>query len=79
MATTVSASLSGLGGPARVLELEGDRPADLLAAVRDGLPFTALEAIASQLDHLSAEIGVLLGIPQRSFARRRKTLQLNRA
>jgi len=29
IATTVSASLSGLEGPARVLELEGDRPADL--------------------------------------------------
>jgi putative toxin-antitoxin system antitoxin component (TIGR02293 family) len=77
MATTFSASLSGSGGPARVLELEGDRPADLLAAVRHGLPFKALEAIASQLDLPTAAIGALLGIPQRTFARRRKTLQLS--
>ena len=37
------------------------------AAVRDGLPFTALEAIASQLDLPSAEIGVLCGFPPSSF------------
>ena len=73
---SVSASLSGQQGPARVLALEGDRPEDLLAVDRHGLPFTALEAIASQLDLPSAEIGVLLGIPQRTFARRRKTLLL---
>ena len=77
MATSVSASLPGPQGPAKVLALEGDRPADLLAAVRHGLPFTALEAIASHLDLPSAEIGVLLGIPQRTFARRRKTLLLS--
>jgi putative toxin-antitoxin system antitoxin component (TIGR02293 family) len=77
MATSVFASLSGPQGPARVLELEGDGPADLLAAVRQGLPFTALEAIANQLDLPSADIGVLLGIPQRTFARRRKTLLLS--
>ena len=74
---TVSSSLSGPVGPARVLELEGDHASDLLAAVRQGLPFTALEALASQLDLPSAAIGVLLGIPQRTFARRRKTLQLS--
>jgi putative toxin-antitoxin system antitoxin component (TIGR02293 family) len=77
MAKSVSASLSGPQGPARLLELEGDGPADLLAAVRHGLPFTALEAIASQLDLPTADIGLLLGIPQRTFARRRKTLQLS--
>ena len=77
MASNAPASLSPPHGPARVLALEGDRPADLLAAVRHGLPFTALEAIASQLDLPSTEIGVLLGIPQRTFARRRKTLLLS--
>jgi len=77
MAATVAASLAGPRGPAQVLELEGDRPADLLAAVRHGLPFKALEAIASQLDLPTSDIGALLGIPQRTFARRRKTLQLS--
>lgn len=77
MATSVPVLLSSPEGPARVLELEGERPEDWLAAVRQGLPFTALEAVASQLDLPSAEIGVLLGIPQRTFARRRKLLQLS--
>jgi putative toxin-antitoxin system antitoxin component (TIGR02293 family) len=76
MATTSPAVLSGPEGPARVLELESGRPADLLAAVRDGLPFTALEAVAGQLGLQAAEIGDLLGIPLRTFARRRKAQQL---
>ncbi len=77
MAPTASALLSSPEGPAGVLALEGDRPVDWLAAVRQGLPFTALEAVASRLDLSAAEIGVLLGIPQRTFSRRRKLLQLS--
>ena len=63
--------------PSTVLELEGDRADALLAACVHGLPFTALEAFASQLELPTADIEGLLGIPQRTFARRRKTLLLS--
>jgi putative toxin-antitoxin system antitoxin component (TIGR02293 family) len=77
MASAFVSAPAGSSGPARVLDLDSSSPSDLVAAVRDGLPFTALEAIASQLDLPAAEIGVLLGIPLRTFARRRKSHQLN--
>jgi putative toxin-antitoxin system antitoxin component (TIGR02293 family) len=76
MATTSIASSSCLQGPAEVLALEPRTAVELLAAVRAGLPFAALEALAAQMDLPSVEIAVLLGIPARSFARRRKTDQL---
>ena len=76
MASTLASAPTGSSGPARVLDLDTSSPSDLVAAVRDGLPFTALEAIATQLELPAAEIGVLLGIPMRTFARRRKTHQL---
>ncbi|MEI7666942.1 MAG: antitoxin Xre-like helix-turn-helix domain-containing protein [Synechococcaceae cyanobacterium ELA263] len=76
MASTLASAPTGSSGPARVLDLDTSSPSDLVAAVRDGLPFTALVAIATQLDLPAAEIGVLLGIPLRTFARRRKSHQL---
>ncbi len=76
MATTSIAAPSRLQGPAEVLCLEPSTAAELLAAVRAGLPLAALEALAAQLDLPSVEIAVLLGIPARTFARRRKTDQL---
>lgn len=76
MATTSIASSSRLQGPAEVLALDPSTAVELLAAVRAGLPFAALEALAAQMDLPSVEIAVLLGIPARTFARRRKTDQL---
>jgi putative toxin-antitoxin system antitoxin component (TIGR02293 family) len=76
MATTSIPPPSRLQGPAEVLGLGPSTPAELLAAIRAGLPFAALEALAAQLDLPSVEIAVLLGIPARTFARRRKTDQL---
>ena len=70
------AAPSRLQGPADILCLEPSTPKELLAAVRAGLPFAALEALAAQLDLPSIEIAVLLGMPARTFARRRKTDQL---
>jgi putative toxin-antitoxin system antitoxin component (TIGR02293 family) len=76
MATTSIAPASRLQGPAEVLGLEPSTAVELLAAIRAGLPFAALEALAAQLDLPSVEIAVLLGIPARTVARRRKTDQL---
>jgi putative toxin-antitoxin system antitoxin component (TIGR02293 family) len=76
MANTSMAAPSRLQGPADILCLEPSTPKELLAAVRAGLPFAALEALAAQLDLPSIEIAVLLGMPARTFARRRKTDQL---
>jgi putative toxin-antitoxin system antitoxin component (TIGR02293 family) len=76
MATNWIASASRLQGPAEVLGLEPSTAVELLAAIRAGLPFAALEVLAAQLDLPSVEIAVLLGIPARTFARRRKTDQL---
>lgn len=63
--------------PAQFLRLQAAKPAELREAVRQGLPFSALESLTQQLDISPLQTGVLLGIPPRTVARRKEARQLN--
>lgn len=46
-------------------------PDDLLQAVRDGLPYASLEALTRQLGLETSAVGAVVGIPDRTLARRK--------
>lgn len=65
-------------GPAQLfLRLQASKPAELREAVRQGLPFSALESLTQQLDLSLLQSAALLGIPPRTVARRKEARQLN--
>ena len=49
---------------------------DLLDAIRSGLPFASLEAIIEKLQLSISEAATVLGIPERTLARRKKEKKL---
>jgi putative toxin-antitoxin system antitoxin component (TIGR02293 family) len=49
---------------------------ELRLAVRHGLPFTSLEALAAQLELPLQRLATLLGVPPRTGARRKQAQQL---
>jgi putative toxin-antitoxin system antitoxin component (TIGR02293 family) len=50
---------------------------DLRRAVRDGLPYASLEALTLQLGLQPSEVGAVVGIPERTLARRKHSRQLS--
>lgn len=54
-------------------------PQEVRDAVRNGLPYSSLEALQTALDLSLEERGVILGIPERTIARRRDEQQLTAA
>jgi len=48
----------------------------LIGCVRSGLPYSALESVASRFGLSTTELLQILGIPQRTLARRKKTQAL---
>ncbi len=59
------------------LSLRATNPAELRDAVRQGLPFSALEALTRQLEISPQQCSAVLGIPPRTVARRKEARQLN--
>lgn len=72
---------------AGVLELSGTTrprakrltPPEVRDAVRSGLPYSALEALQRALDLSVKELSTVLGIPERTIARRKDEQQLTAA
>jgi putative toxin-antitoxin system antitoxin component (TIGR02293 family) len=54
-------------------------PPEVRDAVRNGLPYSSLEALQTALDLSLKELGVILGIPERTIARRRDEQHLTAA
>jgi putative toxin-antitoxin system antitoxin component (TIGR02293 family) len=54
-------------------------PPDVRDAVRNGLPYSALEALQEELDVSVKELSGVLGIPERTIARRKDEQQLTAA
>ena len=48
----------------------------LIGHIRSGLPYSALDAVAARFGLSTAELLQILGIPQRTLARRKKTQEL---
>ena len=68
-ATSAASVLKLLGAPRqRAKRLS---PPELRDAVRKGLPYSALEALQKELDLSVKELSAILGIPERTVARRK--------
>lgn len=67
---------TGPAGAAGLLRLRTRTAGGLRDAVRNGLPFSALEAITASLQLTLLEAGPILGIPLRTIARRKESGQL---
>ena len=65
-----------LGGT-RVLKAKAPTPADLQARVRSGLPYAALETVAAGFAISREDLGVLLHVPPRTLARRKREKRLH--
>lgn len=65
-----------LGGP-RVFQDKISDSNDMQAALRQGLPYAAFEAVLKALDLGSKDLADLLGVAARTLARRKKTHQLS--
>jgi putative toxin-antitoxin system antitoxin component (TIGR02293 family) len=63
-------SVLALLGGSRVLG-KGSEPENVVAAVRHGLPYGALEALAGKLGLALGDVGAVVGIPARTLARRK--------
>ena len=64
-----------LGG-ARVLKRKGVTPEGLRAQLRTGLPYSALEAVASGFEIGTADLVAVLHVPPRTLARRKREKRL---
>lgn len=65
-----------LGGP-RVLKRKASTIEELHTQLRAGLPYSALEAVASGFKIGTAELGVVLHVPPRTLARRKREKRLH--
>ena len=77
-AISAAGVLKLLGGirPSRKRQLS---PPEVRAAVRKGLPFSALEALQKEVELTGKELGAVLGIPERTIARRKEEQHLTAA
>jgi putative toxin-antitoxin system antitoxin component (TIGR02293 family) len=79
MATTRNSSKPALavgrGDPGSVLGMSHATDAEARGAVRRGYPFRALDEVSKRLARPSHEINAVLGIPPRTFARRKAAKQ----
>ena len=64
-------------GAEAFLRVSAANAAELRMAVRQGLPFSALEALTRQLEISPQQCSTVLGIPPRTMARRKEARQLN--
>lgn len=70
MAAPAETQVTDLLGGKKVLGRVSE-PNDLLRAVRDGLPYAALEALTDRLGLDLRTVGSVVGIPSRTLARRK--------
>ena len=68
--------VAALMGGRRVLGKVSE-PADMVSAVRKGLPFAALTALSAELDLPHHEITSILGVAPRTLARRKQSRHLS--
>lgn len=64
-----------LGGP-RLLKHKGVTLEELRAQLRTGLPYSALEAVASAFEIRTADLVAVLHVPPRTLARRKREKRL---
>lgn len=72
-----AATAPSWAGAKGFLRLQTARPGELREAVRQGLPFSALEELTRQLEISPQQCNAILGIPPRTMARRKEAQQLN--
>lgn len=72
-----AAAVPAARGAALFLPLRATSTAELRDAVRQGLPFSALETLTRQLEISPQQCSAVLGIPPRTVARRKEARQLN--
>jgi putative toxin-antitoxin system antitoxin component (TIGR02293 family) len=65
------------GGAASVLRLRATSLSELRDSIRSGLPFSALVALAKQLEISPQQFTAVFGIPPRTVARRKEARHLN--
>jgi len=70
-------TLEGLLGGASVLKSRPRSSLDWIMVIRRGLPAAALESLTGHLGLAQAELAAVLGIPERTLARRKKEGTLN--
>jgi putative toxin-antitoxin system antitoxin component (TIGR02293 family) len=76
MAAPAEVQVTELLGGKRVLGRVAET-ADLLQAVRGGLPYASLEALTEKLGLEASVVGAVVGIPERTLARRKHERQLS--
>jgi putative toxin-antitoxin system antitoxin component (TIGR02293 family) len=84
MAVTAEAEEASAAGVLKLLGASRQRakrlsPPEIRDAVRNGLPYSSLEALRTSLDLSLKELGVILGIPERTIARRKDEQHLTAA
>ena len=75
---TVERIAQTLGGP-RVLKHKSVTLEELQAQLRIGLPYSALEAVASGFEIGTADLVAVLHVPPRTLARRKREKRLRAA
>ena len=70
-------SVAALLGGKKVLRREITDAYQMLDAVRKGLPFRAFEALTRSTELQLKQVSVLIGVPNRTLARRKVAKQLN--
>jgi len=66
-------------GATRMMKKGQISPLEIRTAVRKGLPFSALEALQKELELTLKQLVVVLGIPERTIARRKEDQYLTAA
>lgn len=74
---SASNSLYETLGGAGVFRPRRGRSEDLLVRVREGLPYSALEEVMQRFDLTRRQVSVLLQLPERTLARRKRERRLH--
>lgn len=70
-------SVESLLGGRRVLQARPRSPLDWVSVIRQGISSAAVDSLARAVDVTQSELAVVLGIPERTLARRKKEGMLN--
>ena len=77
--TGSDATILKLLGATRLLKHGGASPREIRAVLRKGLPFSTLESFRKHADLSLPELTAILGIPERTLARRKESKHLTPA
>ncbi len=72
-AASASAPIAVPGGSVSILGMPAASDSEVRGAVRKGYPFRVLDEVSKRLARPTQEINAVLGIPARTFARRKVT------